>query len=146
MSVARSVAEVLAEHVTFEVESIDRLYLKLELRVGYDNAADYLQTLLEAVAEQAKVVLTSRTQHFRSAAQVRTALGDRVAAKGQPLRRQPDRRGGAVRPAQGCRRSARVVAQPADALVHRRPGQKSATRDPARARTDQRRRAVRGAG
>jgi hypothetical protein len=29
MSVARSVAEVLAEHVTFEVESIDRLYVNL---------------------------------------------------------------------------------------------------------------------
>jgi WD40 repeat protein len=53
---------------------------ELELRVGYDNAADYLRTLLEAVTERAKVVLTSRTQHFQSTAQVRTALGDRVAA------------------------------------------------------------------
>jgi NACHT domain/Pentapeptide repeats (8 copies) len=53
---------------------------ELELRVGYDNAADYLQTLLAAVADRAKVVLTSRTQHFRSTAQVRTALGDRVTA------------------------------------------------------------------
>ena len=52
---------------------------ELELRVGYDNAADYLQTLLESVTERAKVVLTSRTQHFRSTAQVRTALGERVA-------------------------------------------------------------------
>ena len=39
---------------------------ELELRVGYDNAADYLQTLLESVTGRAKVVLTSRTQHFRS--------------------------------------------------------------------------------
>jgi hypothetical protein len=53
---------------------------ELELRIGYDNAADYLQTLLAAVTERAKVVLTSRTQHFRSTAQVRTALGDRVTA------------------------------------------------------------------
>jgi WD40 repeat protein/3',5'-cyclic AMP phosphodiesterase CpdA len=53
---------------------------ELELRVGYDNAADYLRVLLESVAERAKVVLTSRTQHFRSTDQVRTALGERVEA------------------------------------------------------------------
>src|ERR1022692_3413188 len=53
---------------------------ELELRVGYDNAADYLQVLLESVTERAKVVLTSRTQHFRSTDQVRTALGQRVAS------------------------------------------------------------------
>ena len=53
---------------------------ELELRVGYDNAADYLQTLLQAVTDRAKVVLTSRTQHFRSTAQLRTALGARVAS------------------------------------------------------------------
>ena len=29
MNVARSVAEVLAEHVTFEVECIDRMYLNV---------------------------------------------------------------------------------------------------------------------
>src|ERR1022692_2792268 len=52
---------------------------ELELRVGYDNAADYLKVLLESVTERAKVVLTSRTQHFRSTGQVRTALGERVA-------------------------------------------------------------------
>ncbi|MGH3996550.1 MAG: WD40 repeat domain-containing protein, partial [Pseudonocardiaceae bacterium] len=32
------------------------------------------------VTDSAKVVLTSRTQHFQSTAQIRTALGDRVAA------------------------------------------------------------------
>jgi predicted NACHT family NTPase len=53
---------------------------ELEPRAGYDNAADYLQTRLAAVAGRAKVVLTSRTQHFRSAAQVRAALGDQAAA------------------------------------------------------------------
>jgi WD40 repeat protein len=51
---------------------------ELELRVGYDNAADYLQTLLTSVTDRAKVVLTSRTQHFRNSDQVRTALGERV--------------------------------------------------------------------
>ena len=43
---------------------------ELELRVGYDNAADYLRVLLASVTGQAKVVLTSRTQHFRSNQQV----------------------------------------------------------------------------
>ncbi|MEE6261873.1 WD40 domain-containing protein [Plantactinospora sonchi] len=52
---------------------------ELELRVGYDSAADYLRILLESVTDRAKVVLTSRTQHFRSTRQVRTALGDRIA-------------------------------------------------------------------
>ena len=67
---------------------------ELELRVGYEGAADYLQTLIGAVTGQAKVILTSRTQHFRSTAQVtdalapgqplpgrRTALGDRVETR-----------------------------------------------------------------
>jgi WD40 repeat protein len=53
---------------------------ELELRVGYDNAADYLTTLLQAATDRAKVVLTSRTQHFRSTNQVLNALGRRVSA------------------------------------------------------------------
>ena len=53
---------------------------ELELRVGYENAADYLQTLLGAVTDRAKVVVSSRTQHFRSDAQVRTALGVHIAS------------------------------------------------------------------
>ena len=52
---------------------------ELELRVGYDNAADYLQVLLESVTGRAKVIMTSRTQHFRSTEQVKTALGERVS-------------------------------------------------------------------
>jgi WD40 repeat protein len=51
---------------------------ELELRVGYDNADDYLRTLLASVTGQAKVVMTSRTQHFQSTQQVLTALGERV--------------------------------------------------------------------
>ena len=54
---------------------------ELEFRVGYDNAADYLQVLLESVTGGAKVILTSRTQHFRSAEQVRTALGERLETR-----------------------------------------------------------------
>ncbi|MEV1120529.1 trypsin-like peptidase domain-containing protein [Actinosynnema sp. NPDC049800] len=53
---------------------------ELELRVGYDNAADYLSTLLQAVTDRAKVVLTSRSQHFQSTDQVLNALGRRVSA------------------------------------------------------------------
>ena len=55
---------------------------ELELRVGYESAADYLQALLNSLTGQAKVVLTSRTQHFLSTGQVhqavRTGLGQRV--------------------------------------------------------------------
>jgi WD40 repeat protein len=54
---------------------------ELELRVGYDSAADYLTKLLGSVTEQAKVVFTSRTQHFLSTDQVTTAFGARVTAR-----------------------------------------------------------------
>jgi WD40 repeat protein len=53
---------------------------ELELRIGYDRAADYLRMLLESVTNQAKVVITSRTQHFLSMDQVATALGERLSA------------------------------------------------------------------
>jgi WD40 repeat protein len=51
---------------------------ELELRVGYDHAAGYLQTLLDSAKGQAKLILTSRRQHFRSTAEVQTVLGKRV--------------------------------------------------------------------
>ncbi|MFC5723998.1 TIR domain-containing protein [Streptomyces gamaensis] len=47
-------------------------------QVSYDRAADHLQVLLDAAVDNAKIVVTSRTQHFRSQAQVLTALGQRV--------------------------------------------------------------------
>jgi predicted kinase len=53
---------------------------ELALRVGYGRATDHLETILQAVKERALVVLTSRTQHFESARQVRTALGKKVEA------------------------------------------------------------------
>lgn len=95
---APTLDELLAQHLVREgVEAVDvaklrymissgRLALlfdgfdELELRVGYDNAADYLGTLLKAVTDRAKVVLTSRSQHFRSTSQVLTALGRQVSA------------------------------------------------------------------
>ncbi|WP_367135172.1 pentapeptide repeat-containing protein [Saccharothrix sp. HUAS TT1] len=95
---APTLDELLTQHLVREgVEVLDVVKLRymigsgrlallfdgfdeLELRVGYDNAAEYLRTLLVAVSDRAKVVLTSRSQHFRSHNQVLTALGDQVAA------------------------------------------------------------------
>jgi WD40 repeat protein len=51
---------------------------ELALRVTYERAADHLGTLLDALDGQAKIVLTSRSQHFRSDQQVRTALAQRI--------------------------------------------------------------------
>jgi hypothetical protein len=51
---------------------------ELALRVTYDRAAEHLETVLSAVTGRAKVVLTSRTQHFLNDDQHRTALGDEV--------------------------------------------------------------------
>ncbi|MFI9030696.1 TIR domain-containing protein [Streptomyces sp. NPDC053560] len=49
-------------------------------RVSYDRAADHLQALLDAAVDHTKIVVTSRTQHFKSTEQVFTALGERVGA------------------------------------------------------------------
>ncbi|WP_375539064.1 pentapeptide repeat-containing protein [Actinomadura sp. J1-007] len=51
---------------------------ELVTRVTYDQAADHLETLLSAARDKAKIVVASRTQHFKSQAQVLTALGERV--------------------------------------------------------------------
>ncbi|CAM4065178.1 TIR domain-containing protein [Kibdelosporangium persicum] len=51
---------------------------ELASRVTYERAADHLQTLLAAAQGQAKIVVSSRTQHFQNDEQVRTALGERV--------------------------------------------------------------------
>ncbi|WP_433324822.1 TIR domain-containing protein [Spirillospora sp. CA-294931] len=51
---------------------------ELVTRVTYDQAADHLETLLQAAQDKAKIVVASRTQHFKSQAQVLTALGERV--------------------------------------------------------------------
>ncbi len=47
-------------------------------RVSYERAADHLHTLLNAAVDRAKIVVSSRTQHFRSREQVLTPLGERV--------------------------------------------------------------------
>jgi WD40 repeat protein len=51
---------------------------ELVARVSYERAADHLETLLHAAEGNAKIVVTSRTQHFRTSSQVFTALGERV--------------------------------------------------------------------
>jgi WD40 repeat protein/uncharacterized protein YjbI with pentapeptide repeats len=51
---------------------------ELATRVTYDRATDHLQTLLSAAEGKAKIVVASRTQHFKSRTQVLTALGEQV--------------------------------------------------------------------
>uniref|UniRef100_UPI00366DCA97 WD40 domain-containing protein n=1 Tax=Plantactinospora solaniradicis TaxID=1723736 RepID=UPI00366DCA97 len=51
---------------------------ELVARVTYDRAADHLEALLQAADGNAKVVVSSRTQHFKTNSQVLTALGERV--------------------------------------------------------------------
>lgn len=53
---------------------------ELVARATYDRAADHLQTLLGAAQQQAKVVVASRTQHFRTRRQVLTAMGEQLGA------------------------------------------------------------------
>jgi NACHT domain len=53
---------------------------ELVTRLTYDRAAEHLDTLLEAVQDRAKIIVASRTQHFKSDTQVFTALGERVGA------------------------------------------------------------------
>lgn len=93
---ARTVEELVAQHLT--AAGVDRFDLtafrymlrsgriallldgfdELALRVSYDRADDHLRTILAAMDGQAKIVLTSRTQHFLTDDQVRTALGARA--------------------------------------------------------------------
>ncbi|MFJ8478128.1 TIR domain-containing protein [Kitasatospora sp. NPDC094011] len=47
-------------------------------RVSYERAADHLRVLLDASVDSAKIVVSSRTQHFHSQQQVLTALGEAV--------------------------------------------------------------------
>ncbi|MFH8803705.1 TIR domain-containing protein [Streptomyces sp. NPDC017936] len=51
---------------------------ELVTQVTYDRAAERLQVLLDSAVDNAKIVVSSRTQHFRSQGQVLTALGERV--------------------------------------------------------------------
>ena len=51
---------------------------ELALRGTYERAAEHFDTLIEAAAGQAKIVMTSRTQHFESEHQIKSALAARA--------------------------------------------------------------------
>jgi WD40 repeat protein/transcriptional regulator with XRE-family HTH domain len=51
---------------------------ELVTRITYDRAADHLRRLMAAAEDKAKIVVASRTQHFKSGEQILTALGEQV--------------------------------------------------------------------
>jgi WD40 repeat protein/transcriptional regulator with XRE-family HTH domain/type II secretory pathway predicted ATPase ExeA len=51
---------------------------ELVTRVTFDRAADHLRRLMAAAEGKAKIIVASRTQHFKSGQQVLTALGEQV--------------------------------------------------------------------
>ncbi len=51
---------------------------ELALRVSYDRALEHFETVMAAAQGNAKVVVTSRTQHFLTDQQVRRALAERA--------------------------------------------------------------------
>lgn len=51
---------------------------ELALRTDYHRAAQHLETLIAAVEGEAKVIITSRTQHFLTDAQIATVLAQRL--------------------------------------------------------------------
>jgi WD40 repeat protein/uncharacterized protein YjbI with pentapeptide repeats len=51
---------------------------ELVTRSTYERAAEHLDTLVGAAGGNAKIIVSSRTQHFRSREQVLTKLGERV--------------------------------------------------------------------
>ena len=62
---------------------------ELALRVSYDRAADHLKGIVQAASsEKARIVLTSRTQHFMNDRQLMNALGKMVTSiKGHRIAR-----------------------------------------------------------
>lgn len=67
---------------------------ELESRIGYGQAEEYLQLLLDSVTDDAKLVLTSRTEHFLStSALLNAALSKpRITALGNTVMSRPDSR------------------------------------------------------
>ncbi|MGH4025068.1 MAG: pentapeptide repeat-containing protein, partial [Pseudonocardiaceae bacterium] len=56
---------------------------ELATRVTYDRAAEHLELVLRALEGKAKIIVSSRSQHFQTDAQVLTALGERVGVLAQ---------------------------------------------------------------
>ncbi|WP_437668911.1 SIR2 family protein [Sorangium sp. So ce131] len=94
----RTLEELLAQHFArarfdrFQMEAF--LYMlsegriallfdgfdELALRVSFDRAEEHFDTLIQAASGNAKVVVTSRTQHFLSDRRVETALAKRAGS------------------------------------------------------------------
>ena len=53
---------------------------ELVARATYDRAAEHLEVLLGSAIDRAKIIVASRTQHFRSQGEVSTAMGAQVEA------------------------------------------------------------------
>ncbi|MFT3767787.1 MAG: pentapeptide repeat-containing protein [Minicystis sp.] len=51
---------------------------ELALRLSYDRVAEHFDTLAQAAEGNAKIVVTSRTQHFLNDKQIKTALAERA--------------------------------------------------------------------
>ncbi len=56
---------------------------ELVSRISYERSADHLERLVQAAQGEAKIIVASRTQHFRNRQQVLTALGERVGLLAQ---------------------------------------------------------------
>jgi WD40 repeat protein len=56
---------------------------ELATRMTYDRAADHLDMVLRAAEGKAKIIVSSRSQYFRTDDQVLTALGERVGMMAQ---------------------------------------------------------------
>ncbi len=54
---------------------------ELALRVSYERAAEHFSTLIQAAQGEAKIVVTSRTQHFYSDQQMKSALGEQASSQ-----------------------------------------------------------------
>jgi hypothetical protein len=80
MSVARSVAEVLADHVTLELESIDRLYLNAYVpRLQHDRGAAAFFRVHRGLAVASSALMAPVTAAFVE------AIGAFAAARGVPV-------------------------------------------------------------
>ena len=114
---------------------------ELVTRLTYDRAADHLEHAAQAAEGKAKIVVASRTQHFRTRRagvhRARRAGGAAAAPAGaQPSRTSPRRRStptsstataatseaadARFRLLRGIERPARAGPEPADARLHRR--------------------------
>ncbi|WP_416906382.1 pentapeptide repeat-containing protein [Micromonospora echinospora] len=59
---------------------------ELATRVSYDRATNHLDTIVQAAEERAKVIVTSRDQHFLTDADVLSALGAQLGADRRVVR------------------------------------------------------------